>query len=67
MQGEDLARSVDDAIHEGTERLSAVAGLMDGNVIYRREHGWSVFCLPLPAAPVGIRACEQEPSLAIII
>jgi hypothetical protein len=40
---------------------------MEGDVIYRREGGWSVFCLSLPPAPVGIRNSEQEPSVAIII
>lgn len=44
-----------------------LARLMEGDVVYRREDGWSVFCLSLPAAPVGARFSEQEPSVAIII
>jgi signal transduction histidine kinase len=43
-----------------------LARLMKGDVIYRREAGWSVFCLSLPLAPAGIRP-EQEHSVAIII
>jgi signal transduction histidine kinase/type II secretory pathway pseudopilin PulG len=43
-----------------------LARLMEGDVIYKREEGWSVFCLALPSAPVGIRA-EQEHSVSIII
>lgn len=44
-----------------------LARLMEGDVIYRRADGWSVFCLSLPAAPAKIRNSEQEPSVAIVI
>jgi signal transduction histidine kinase len=36
-QGEDLARSVEDAIHEGRERLSAVAGLYEASLDVTQE------------------------------
>jgi hypothetical protein len=39
---------------------------MEGDVIYKRESGWTVFCLSLPTAPIGLRA-EHEQSVSVII
>lgn len=41
-----------------------LARLMDGDVVYRRQGGWSVFRLSLPIAPADVRP-EQELSVSI--
>lgn len=56
-----------EALGIGLSVARHLARLMEGDVIYRREERWSVFCLALPAARVGTRSSEQGPAVAIII
>jgi signal transduction histidine kinase len=58
-------------VHQGSDTQPAAIGiglsvarhlarLMDGDLTYRREAGWSVFRLSLPGAPVVTREEAQE-------
>lgn len=42
------SRAVDDSVGLGLHVASQLAELMDGELVYRRESGWSVFTLALP-------------------